>query len=114
MPLTPTTPPHGDDNDSFVIVYPLISLALRELDDVMPEARFREYKARFRNYGMYYIDAAYCKTANWLEHTLGMEHGVVGTFWNHIQRLVKRAKKGKGWAVVKRKNNENTVIDLTN
>lgn len=46
------------DTDDFLVVYPSIALALRELHAAMPEAGFRSYETAFREHGMYYVDAA--------------------------------------------------------
>ncbi|KAF7968893.1 hypothetical protein HWV62_28930 [Athelia sp. TMB] len=113
-----TTPPASsfpgqldDDDDDFLVVYPSVTLALRELDAVMPDAGFRHYEAGFREHGIYYVDAAQRESDAWLKATLGMEHGIIGAFREHIRRLVKRARKGKNRAIsVKVENDENSPI----
>lgn len=111
--MSPTTREldNSDNNTDFLVVYPSVSMALRELDAVMPDAGFRNYEAGFREHGMYYVDAVQRESNEWLRDTLGMEYGVTGAFREHIERLVKRARKGKGRAVsAKYENDENSPI----
>lgn len=101
----------SDSDNDFLVVYPSVSMALRELDAVMPDAGFRNYEAGFREHGMYYVDAVQRESDEWLRDTLGMEYGVIGAFREHIGRLVKRVRKGKGRAIsVKYENDENSPI----
>lgn len=60
---------------------------------------------------MYHIDSVLCESDDWLQVNVQMEHGVIVRFREHIERLVKRARKGKGHARgIKVEGDENEPI----
>lgn len=101
---------NGDDTD-FLIKYPSTALALHELDLVMPEAQMTQYIDRFRSHGMYHIDSVLRESDDWLRVNVQMEHGVIAGFREHVERLARQARKGKGRArEVKTDEDENEPI----
>ncbi|KAF7966490.1 hypothetical protein HWV62_38128 [Athelia sp. TMB] len=104
--------PVKDEEDSdFIVDYPSIALALHELDGIMPEANMLGYVDLFRGHGMYQVDSVVGESDEWLRENIGMEHGVISAFRSHIERLVRRARKGKGRAKkVKYETDENNPI----
>jgi hypothetical protein len=89
-----------DNEPDFLVAYPPIGDALRELHSVMPAANMPQYEIGLQQYGVYYVDGAEGLDTRFLQDEVGMPPGVIGAFQEHIRRLLRKAKKGKGRELV--------------
>ncbi|KAF9240181.1 hypothetical protein BU15DRAFT_74098 [Melanogaster broomeanus] len=86
---------NNDLNDSErLIEYPAIEKALRDLNVVMPATKILQFLTAFSSHGIYYVDAAQALSYEFLANEIGMPHGIIHRFQNHIAYLVRKAKKG--------------------
>ncbi|KAF7972816.1 hypothetical protein HWV62_17012 [Athelia sp. TMB] len=99
IPASPSpSPVKTEDNTDFLVGYPSTALALHELDTMIPEAQMIQYIDQFHSHGMYHINSTLCKSDNWLQVNVQMEHKVIAGFHEHVERPANRARKGKGHA----------------
>lgn len=83
---------HPDDDT----MYLTMAQALHELDDIMPGHNMVQYLAHFRNHGIYRLDSVNHVDSQYLCQLIHMEDDVVGAFCEHVDQLVRKARKGKG------------------
>jgi hypothetical protein len=59
-----------------------------------------QYESILLKHGVAYANAVLDLDIDFFVDIIHMPHGTVTTFCNHVAKLVRRAKKGKGKAVV--------------
>ena len=90
----------SDSDDDFLVIYPSIHDALQELHEVMPLSNMLTYESGLVRYGVDYVVNTKDLDPSFLRDEVGMPIGVISPFKDHIHRLVKRARKGKGRELV--------------
>jgi hypothetical protein len=88
----------GDECD--LITYPTISEVLQEIHAAFPLLNILQYEGVLLEHGVAYANAVLDLDLNFFIDIIHMPHGTVTTFRTHAAKLVRRAKKGKGKAVV--------------
>lgn len=69
-----------------------------------------QYLAEFRNHGMYRLDSVNRVDSQYLRQLIHMEDDVVDAFREYVDRLVRKARKGKGRELQIKEEDENEPI----
>ena len=101
-----TTPTKGK-----LIHYPLVANVLCELHEVMPLLNYLQYEDTFTKNGVVYTNAVLDLDIFSFVDIIGMPRATIHPFIDHVNVVVRKARKGKGKAVsLKEEDEEVTVI----
>ena len=83
------------DDDTPLVVFPLISQILQELHNVMPLLDYPQYEAALTAKGIVYVNNVIGIAREFFINTIGMPEGAVGDFLKHSLTTVRHAEKVK-------------------
>ena len=83
------------DDDTPLVVFPLISQILQELHNVMPLLDYPPYEAALTAKGIVYVNNVIGIAQKFFINTIGMPEGAVGDFLKHSLTTVRCAEKVK-------------------
>ena len=83
------------DDDTPLVVFPLISQILQELHNVMPLLDYPQYEAALTAKGIMYVNNVIAIAQEFFINTISMPEGAVGDFLKHSLATVCRAEKVK-------------------
>jgi len=110
--LDTTCDGHSDDShsDDSLVEYPSISEVLQELHTIMPAADMLIYETGLVQYGVVSLNKAEGLDPSFLRDEVGMPMALVWPFKEHIRRLLRQARKGKGCEIGPKEGDENNHI----
>jgi len=85
----------GSDEDTLLVVFPLVSEVLQELHNVMPLLNYPQYEATLTAKGIVYVNNVIGIAHKFFINAISMPEGAVGDFLKHSANTVCHPEKVK-------------------